>query len=178
MRKFKRIRKHLDQNTAISVANAIVRSRIDYCNSFLFVLPDIVCSVTKSYKYPSITKIVRDHALAPGLVPPLFPNQPYYLQSCHLPTDAISSESSWNERYSSRPSLQPVHQPIPAFCGGECLVPVLTQTTLPKFGMYFSRAYVLLGRFLLSARPLRPITAFGSVTRDKSMSKLFIHSFI
>ena len=40
MREFKHIHKHLDPNTAISVANAIVGSRIDYCNSLLFVVPD------------------------------------------------------------------------------------------------------------------------------------------
>ena len=40
MREFKSIRKHLDQDTAISVANAIVGSHIDYCNSLLFVVPN------------------------------------------------------------------------------------------------------------------------------------------
>ena len=36
MRLIRRIRKHLDRDTAISVANAIVGSRIDYCNSLLY----------------------------------------------------------------------------------------------------------------------------------------------
>ena len=36
MREFRWIRKHLDRDTAISVANAIVGSIIDYCNSLLF----------------------------------------------------------------------------------------------------------------------------------------------
>ena len=31
-----RIRKHLDRDTAINVVNAIVGSRIDYCNSLLY----------------------------------------------------------------------------------------------------------------------------------------------
>ena len=70
---------HLDQDTAISVASPIIGSCIDYCNSLLFVVPDTnakklqriqnsparivtqsprytVCLVSKSYKYPSITK--------------------------------------------------------------------------------------------------------------------------
>ena len=36
MRYFRRIRKHLDRDTAISVANSIVGSRIDYCNYLLY----------------------------------------------------------------------------------------------------------------------------------------------
>ena len=36
MREFNRIRKHLDLDIAISVANAIVGIRIDYCNSLLY----------------------------------------------------------------------------------------------------------------------------------------------
>ena len=36
MREFRRIRKHLDRDTAIYVANAIVGGRIDYCNSLLY----------------------------------------------------------------------------------------------------------------------------------------------
>ena len=33
-----------------------------------------------------------------------------------------------------------------------------TTTTLPKCGMFFPRVYIVLGRSLLSARPLRPST--------------------
>ena len=38
MHELKRIRNHLDQNTAISVAN--VRSHIDYCNSLPYTVHD------------------------------------------------------------------------------------------------------------------------------------------
>ena len=37
MREFKHIHKHLHPDTAISVANVIVGSRIDYCNSLLII---------------------------------------------------------------------------------------------------------------------------------------------
>ena len=36
MRDFRRIRKHLDNDTAIALANALVSSRLDYCNSLLY----------------------------------------------------------------------------------------------------------------------------------------------
>ena len=40
MHKFKCIHKHLDQDTAISVANAIAGSCIDYCNSLFIIEAD------------------------------------------------------------------------------------------------------------------------------------------
>ena len=39
IRDFRRIRKHLDTNTATAVANALVSSRLDYCNSLLYSVP-------------------------------------------------------------------------------------------------------------------------------------------
>ena len=82
MRQFRRIRKHLDRDTAISVANAIVGSRIDYCNSLLYGVHNtyvkklqrlqnsLACivtqaplytihPVTKAHVYTSITETVR-----------------------------------------------------------------------------------------------------------------------
>ena len=50
MHEFKRIRKHQDQDTAISVANAIVGSRIDYCNSLLFVYLTTMSKSCRVYK--------------------------------------------------------------------------------------------------------------------------------
>ena len=41
MRDLRRIRKHLDIDTATALANALVSSRIDYCNSLLYSLPNI-----------------------------------------------------------------------------------------------------------------------------------------
>ena len=41
MRDLRHIRKHLDINTATALANALVSSRIDYCNSLLYSLPKI-----------------------------------------------------------------------------------------------------------------------------------------
>ena len=38
-RDLRRIRKHLDIDTAIALANALVSSRIDYCNSLLYSVP-------------------------------------------------------------------------------------------------------------------------------------------
>ena len=90
MHKLIRIHKHLDRVTVISVANAIVGNRIDYCNSLLFVVPNThvkklqsiqnnlarivtqtarysVCPNTKSYKYPSITKTLSDMHWLPVL---------------------------------------------------------------------------------------------------------------
>ena len=40
LRDFKRIRKHLDISTATSLANALVNSRLDYCNSLFSILTD------------------------------------------------------------------------------------------------------------------------------------------
>ena len=83
MREFKCIRKHLDQDTDISVENVIAGSCIDYCNSLLFIVPNTqvkklqsiqnslarvvtltprytVCPITKAYKYPRSTKTLRD----------------------------------------------------------------------------------------------------------------------
>ena len=39
IREFRRIRKHLDMDVAITVANALVSSRLDYCNSLLYGVP-------------------------------------------------------------------------------------------------------------------------------------------
>ena len=119
MHDFKRIRKHLDRATAICVANVIVGSRIDYCNSLLFVVPNThvkklqsiqnslthivtqtprytVCPINKSYKYPSITKTLRDLHCLQVWFRLHFKNQPHYLQGRHLPTTALSLESSRN----------------------------------------------------------------------------------
>ena len=41
MRDLRRIRKHLDIDTAKALANALVSSRIDYCSSLLYSLPNI-----------------------------------------------------------------------------------------------------------------------------------------
>ena len=40
LRDFKRIRKHLDLSTATSLANALVSSRLDYCNSLFPILTE------------------------------------------------------------------------------------------------------------------------------------------
>ena len=39
MRDLRRVRKHLSRDTATSLANALVSSRLDYCNSLLYSLP-------------------------------------------------------------------------------------------------------------------------------------------
>ena len=67
MKDFQRIRRHLDRSTAVSVANALVSSRLDYCNSLLYGLTDkcqqklqvvqnTLCRiVTRSSKFDHIT---------------------------------------------------------------------------------------------------------------------------
>ena len=37
---FRRVRRHLDKLTATTLANALVSSRLDYCNSLFYGLPD------------------------------------------------------------------------------------------------------------------------------------------
>ena len=44
IRDIRRIRKHLDINTATALANAMVSSRLDYCNSLLYSVPDVYLS--------------------------------------------------------------------------------------------------------------------------------------
>ena len=39
IRDFRRVRKHLSFDTAIALANALVSSRLDYCNSLLYSVP-------------------------------------------------------------------------------------------------------------------------------------------
>jgi len=73
IREFRRIRKHLDMDVATSMANALVSSRLDYCNSLLYGLPNkyikklqlvqntlarIVCNAPK--KYTSCTKLLKN----------------------------------------------------------------------------------------------------------------------
>jgi hypothetical protein len=41
IRDFRRVRKHLTLNTSIALANALVSSRLDYCNSLLYSVPAI-----------------------------------------------------------------------------------------------------------------------------------------
>src|SRR5437899_11394589 len=45
IRQLRQIRSSLDKNSAIILANSLVHSKIDYCNSLLFDLPDasIMC---------------------------------------------------------------------------------------------------------------------------------------
>src|SRR5437870_1132692 len=40
IRQLRQIRSSLDKNSAITLANSLVHSKIDYCNSFFFDLPD------------------------------------------------------------------------------------------------------------------------------------------
>ena len=44
IRDIRRIRKHLDLNTATALANAMVSSRLDYCNSLLYSVPGLYLS--------------------------------------------------------------------------------------------------------------------------------------
>ena len=51
IRDFARIRRYLDKSTAISVANALVGSRIDYCNSLLDSISDLDMKRLRSIQY-------------------------------------------------------------------------------------------------------------------------------
>ena len=109
------------------------------------------------YIYPSITKIVHDLHWLP-VWSRLYFKINSYLQGPHLPTTALSLESSQNQRYSSRHSLYPGHQPIPAICAGiwNSGLPQLRSQSVECTSL---RANVVLGRSLLSARTLRPTTS-------------------
>ena len=195
MRQFKRIRKHLDRDTAISVANAIVGSRIDYCNSLLFVVPNthvkklqsiqnylahivtqtpryIVCPITKFYKYPSITKTLCDLHWLP------------VWSLLHFKINLITYKAVTFQQPPFLWNLLEIRD-IPhglrstraislfrSFGGDLVLGP--TPTILPKCGMYFPRAYVVLGRSLLSAKPLRPITLTIPQTPRKHLTTITV----
>ena len=72
IRDFRRIRKHLTRDAAISVANALVGSRLDYCNSLLYNAPVVWLSklqrvqntlariVTRSSRNTSISPVLKD----------------------------------------------------------------------------------------------------------------------
>ena len=160
MREFKCIFKHLDRDTATSVANTIVGSRMDYCNSLLFVVPNthvkklpsiqnslacivtqtpkyIVCPVTKSYKYPSIRKTLRDLHWVPVWSRLHFEinfitykavtfQQPgiFSKLDIFLTAFALTGPSAYSGLLRGELALRP------------------TPTTLPKCGIYFPRAYI------------------------------------
>ena len=72
IREIKRIRKYLDRDVAVSVANALVSSRIDYCNSLLYGVPakyilklqrvqnTLARVVTCSSRYTSASTLLRE----------------------------------------------------------------------------------------------------------------------
>ena len=72
IREIKRIRKYLDRDVAVSVANALVSSRIDYCNSLLFGVPakyiqklqrvqnTLARVVTCSSRYTSASSLLKE----------------------------------------------------------------------------------------------------------------------
>ena len=71
IRDFRRIRKHLNFNTSIALANALVGSRLDYCNSLLYAVPKthirklqrvqnaLARIVTQSNRYTRTTPLLK-----------------------------------------------------------------------------------------------------------------------
>ena len=71
MRDLRRIRKHLDNNTATALANALISSRLDYCNSLLYLVPKahiyklqrvqnaLTRIVTNSNRYTSASRLLE-----------------------------------------------------------------------------------------------------------------------
>ena len=71
LRDFRRIRKHLDQDTATALGNALISSRLDYCNSLLFGAPSTYIKklqriqnslariITQSSGYASASKLLE-----------------------------------------------------------------------------------------------------------------------
>ena len=57
MRDLRRIRKHLDHSSAIALANALISSRLDYCNSLLYTLSQADISKLQSVQN-SLCRIV------------------------------------------------------------------------------------------------------------------------
>ena len=71
MRDLRRIRKHLDNNTATALANALISSRLDYCNSLLYSVPKahidklqcvqnaLARIITNSSRYTSASRLLE-----------------------------------------------------------------------------------------------------------------------
>ena len=88
-----RIRPLLDLNTSVLLANALVSSRLDYCNSLFLSLTDFqlrrlqlvqnsLCRVvTRSSKYSHITPQLKKTPLAPYQIYYTIQNWSHYIQN-------------------------------------------------------------------------------------------------
>ena len=71
IRQLRQIRSSLDKNSAIILANALVSSKLDYCNSLLFSLPefplDRLQSVQNALARVVVPSVKRAHHISPTL---------------------------------------------------------------------------------------------------------------
>ena len=68
--KIGQIRKNLDQSTAVKLTHAFITSRLDYCNSLLFHLPDREIANLQQVQHAAarmVTRVKKYHHITPVL---------------------------------------------------------------------------------------------------------------
>ena len=56
LRELRRVRRYLNHETAVKVANALVSSRLDYCNSLLYNTKKRILSDHREFKMPYVVR--------------------------------------------------------------------------------------------------------------------------